>query len=162
VPQKRYFVQEKILSRFESVKQLSVGPSPLIFTITPQPMKNFILTICLAAGFSATTAAAATEPGEGAYSKAMVNRATTLTRALGQRIKFNEAQYLAVKRLNLDMLTQRRDAEIELNTASAEERDNKLADIQERYEIALINLLRPDQLLAYHELRTSFTAHQLN
>jgi hypothetical protein len=92
----------------------------------------------------------------------MVNRATTLTRALGQRIKFNEAQYLAVKRLNLDMLTQRRDAEIELNTASAEERDNKLADIQERYEIALINLLRPDQLLAYHELRTSFTAHQLN
>ncbi|MBD2768964.1 hypothetical protein IC235_13815 [Hymenobacter sp. BT664] len=126
-------------------------------------MKNLFLTICLATGVNASTpATAANDPTEALYSKAMMSRATTLTRALAQRINFNEAQYLAVKKLNLQMLTQRRDLEILLSGASAEERDNKLADVQERYEIALINLLKPEQLLAYNKLRTNFTAHRLN
>ncbi|WP_310392925.1 hypothetical protein [Hymenobacter sp.] len=123
-------------------------------------MKNLFLATCIAVGVSAAPAAVA-GPGEGAYSHAMMSRATTLTRALAHRIHFNEAQYLAVKQLHLNMLTERRDLEILLNGASAEERDNRLALAQERYEIELINLLKPQQLVAYHKLRTNFTAHRL-
>ena len=123
-------------------------------------MKNFFLATCFAAGVSIAPVAMA-GPGDGSYSKAMMTRATTLTRALAQHIPFNEAQYLAVKQLHLDMLTDRRDLEILLNGASAAERDSRLAMAQMRYENGLADLLRPQQLLAYQALRTNFTAHRL-
>ena len=123
-------------------------------------MKNFFLATCFAAGVSIAPVAMA-GPGDGSYSKAMMTRATTLTRALAQHIPFNEAQYLAVKQLHLDMLTERRDLEILLNGASAAEWDSRLAMAQMRYENGLADLLRPQQLLAYQALRTNFTAHRL-
>ena len=123
-------------------------------------MKNFFLATCFAAGVSIAPVAMA-GPGDGSYSKAMMTRATTLTRALAQHIPFNEAQYLAVKQLHLDMLTERRDLEILLNGASAAERDSRLAMAQMRYENGLADLLRPQQLFAYQALRTNFTAHRL-
>ena len=123
-------------------------------------MKNFFLATCIAAGVSIAPVAMA-GPGDGSYSKAMMTRATTLTRALAQHIPFNEAQYLAVKQLHLDMLTERRDLEILLNGASDAERDSRLAMAQMRYENGLADLLRPQQLLAYQALRTNFTAHRL-
>ncbi|WP_210515271.1 hypothetical protein [Hymenobacter terricola] len=123
-------------------------------------MKNLFLATCIAAGVSATPVAAA-GPGDGAYSSAMMTRATTLTRALALHVHFNEAQYLAVKQLHLNMLSERRDLEILLNGASAEERDTRLAEAQQRYETELSNLLQPQQLVAYQSLRTNFTAHRL-
>ncbi len=123
-------------------------------------MKNLFLATCIAAGVSVAPAAVA-GPGDGSYSSAMMSRATTLTRAMARRIHFNEAQYLAVKQLHLNMLTERRDMEILLNGASAEERDTQLAQAQQRYETELSNLLQPKQLVAYHALRTNFTAHRL-
>ena len=123
-------------------------------------MKNLFLATCFAAGVTATPVAAA-GPGEGSYSHAMMARATTLTRALAQHVHFNEAQYLAVKQLHLNMLTERRDLEIILNGASAEERDNQLAQAQQRYETELAGILQPQQLIAYQNLRTNFTAHRL-
>ena len=123
-------------------------------------MRNLFLATCIAAGVSIAPAAVA-GPGDGAYSSAMMTRATTLTRALAQRIQFNEAQYLAVKHLHLTMLTERRDLEILLNGASAEERDTQLALAQQRYEFELSQLLQPEQLVAYQALRTTFTAHRL-
>ena len=123
-------------------------------------MKNLFLATCIAAGVSVAPAAIA-GPGDGAYSRAMMTRATTLTRAMAQRIQFNEAQYLAVKQLHLTMLTERRDLEILLNGASAEERDTQLSFAQQRYEYELLQLLQPQQLVAYQALRTTFTAHRL-
>ncbi|MDB5235179.1 MAG: hypothetical protein JWR44_2172 [Hymenobacter sp.] len=123
-------------------------------------MKNLFLATCIAAGVCMAPAAMA-GPGDGSYSQAMMTRATTLTRALAQRIHFNEAQYLAVKQLHLTMLTERRDLEILLNGANAEERDTQLAVAQQRYEMELTNLLEPQQLVAYQNLRTNFTAHRL-
>ena len=123
-------------------------------------MRNLFLATCIAAGVSVAPAAVA-GPGDGAYSYAMMTRATTLTRALAQRIQFNEAQYLVVKQLHLTMLTERRDLEILLNGASAEERDTQLALAQQRYEFELSQLLQPEQLVAYQALRTTFTAHRL-
>ncbi len=124
-------------------------------------MKNLFFATCIAANVSATPVAVAAGPGDGSYSRAMMSRATTLTRALAQRIQFNEAQYLAVKQLHLNMLTERRDLEILLNGASAEERDTRLAEAQQRYETELSQLLQPQQLVAYQALRNNFTAHRL-
>ena len=160
VPKKIFFVQKLIMPTFGLVKHTSIGYSTHLFTFTPNSMKNLFLATCIAAGVTVTPAAMA-GPGEGAYSSAMMNRATTLTRALAQHIPFNEAQYLAVKQLHLQMLTERRDLEIILNGASAEERDNQLAVAQQRYETELSQLLQPQQLVAYQNLRTSFTAHRL-
>jgi hypothetical protein len=114
-------------------------------------MKSLFLATCIAAGVTIAPVAMA-GPGEGAYSSAMMSRATTLTRALAQHIPFNEAQYLAIKQLHLQIV---------LNGASAEERDNQLAIAQQRYETGLSQLLQPQQLVAYQNLRTSFTAHRL-
>jgi hypothetical protein len=132
----------------------------LITSLHPSNMKNLFIATCIAAGISLAPAANA-GPGDGAYSQAMMARATTLTRALAQRIHFNEAQYLAVKQLHLEMLTERRDLEILLNGASAEERDTQLAIAQLRYETELTNLFQPQQLVAYQALRNNFTAHRL-
>ena len=145
---------------FDQANRQRAGCLTPIFTLTPVRMKNLILATCIAAGVSAAPAAAA-GPGEGAHTIAMKARATTLTRALAHRIHFNEAQYLAVKQLHLQMLTERRDLEILLNGASAEERDTRLAFAQQRYEADLASLLRPQQLVAYHSLRSSFTAHRV-
>ena len=149
-----------ILLTFGLVKHTRFGCSTHLFTFTPNSMKNLFLATCIAAGVTIAPAAVA-GPGEGAYSVAMMSRATTLTRALAQHIPFNEAQYLAVKQLHLQMLTERRDLEIILNGAGAEERDNQLAIAQQRYETELSQLLQPQQLVAYQNLRTSFTAHRL-
>jgi hypothetical protein len=123
-------------------------------------MKNLFLATCIAAGVSIAPLAVAS-PGDGAYSAAMLARATTLTRALAHHVHFNEAQFIAVKQLHLDMLTERRNLEIMLNGASAEERDTRLAAAQQHYETELSNLLKPTQLVAYQALRTNFTAHRL-
>lgn len=160
VPKKIFIVQINFNTTFGLVKHSNPGFSFNLFTFTPNPMKNFILATCIAAGVTITPTAMA-GPGEGAYSSAMMGRATTLTRALAHRIRFNEAQYLAVKQLHLQMLTERRDLEIMLNGASAEERDTQLAIAQQRYETELSQLLQPQQMVAYHNLRTSFTAHRV-
>ncbi len=123
-------------------------------------MKNLFLATCIAAGVSIAPVAVA-GPGDGAYSAAMLARATTLTRALAHHVHFNEAQFIAVKQLHLDMLTERRNLEILLNGASADERDTRLAAAQQHYETELGNLLKPTQLVAYQALRTNFTAHRL-
>jgi hypothetical protein len=88
-------------------------------------------------------------------------RATTLTQALAHRIHLNEGQYLRIKRLHLQYLTERRDLEMDLVGAPAAERDTQLAAAQLRYEQTLSDMLYPDQRLAYQQLRANFTAHRL-
>lgn len=123
-------------------------------------MKNLFLATCMAAGVSSTPVAAA-GPGERQYSPATVTRATTLTRALAQRIHINEGQYIAIKQLHMRMLSERTELESSLAGASPAERDTQLAAAQFRYENELSNLLRPDQRVAYQRLRSNFTAHRL-
>jgi hypothetical protein len=59
------------------------------------------------------------------------------------------------------MLTERRDLELLLYSASTEERDTQLAAAQQRYEFELSQLLQPKQLVAYQQLRSNFTAHRI-
>jgi hypothetical protein len=120
---------------------------------------NYLLAAAvLTATFSSV--ALAKEPGD-IYPKAVQVRATTLTQALAHRIHLNEGQYVRIKRLHLEYLTERRTLELELAGASSEERDRKLAAAQERYEQTLDDLLNPDQRVAYQQLRANFTAHRL-
>lgn len=124
-------------------------------------MKSTLLTLGFAASLLATPLAQAT-PGPGdPHSPAIEARATTLTRALSYRIQLNERQYIAVKQLHVDMLTERRDLEILLSAATPAERDAQFAQVQERYETSLVRLLKPQQLLAYQALRENMTAHRV-
>ena len=126
-------------------------------------MKNLLAAACLTAGL--TSAQPAHGPGDEpkSYPKSVTTRATTLTQALAQRIHCDEGQYVQIKKLHLHYLEERRQLEFEQNlaNASAEERDEQLADSQRRYEQALNSLLAPEQRLAYQQLRASFTAHRL-
>jgi hypothetical protein len=51
--------------------------------------------------------------------------------------------------------------ELGLANASAAERDEQLAAAQCRYEQALSDVLKPDQRIAYQQLRAAFTAHRI-
>lgn len=126
-------------------------------------MKNLIAAACLLIGL--TSARPAHAPGDEpkTFPKSVSLHATTLTQALAQRIHFDEGQYVQVKQLHLRYLEERRQLEFELNLADAPaaERDEQLADYQRRYEHALTTLLKPEQRLAYQQLRANMTAHRL-
>ena len=124
-------------------------------------MMNYLLTVCLGASLWAAPATkGAPDPGD-PRAAVIEARATTLTRALSYRIRLNEGQYIAVKQLHVDMLTERRDLELLLATAPAAERDAHFAQVQERYETSLVKLLKPEQLVAYQALRENMTAHRV-
>ena len=121
-------------------------------------MHNLLVAACLTMGL--TSAQAGPGPGD-PYPKSIQMRATTLTQALAHRIHLNEGQYLRVKRLHLQYLTERRELELSMAKAPAADRDAQLAAAQLRYETTLQSLLYPDQRIAYQHLRESFTAHRL-
>lgn len=125
-------------------------------------MVQFIATLLLSTLVSTATPAGAHDPTTLMYSPRIVAHATVLTRALAQRIHFNEGQYLKVKALHLQMLAERSLLESGLADATAAERDTWLATAQARYEAELAALLLPEQRLAYQQLRSNLTAHRLN
>ena len=126
-------------------------------------MRKLLAAACLTASLSSARPAHGPGDEPRTYPKSVAIRATTLTQALNQHIHFNEGQYVQVKQVHLRYLEERRQLEFELNlaNASAAERDEQLAAAQCRYEQALSDLLKPDQRLAYQQLRASFTAHRL-
>lgn len=126
-------------------------------------MKNLLAAACLLT--SLTSATPAHDPGDEpkAYPRSVAAHATTLTQALARRIHCNEGQYLAIKKLHLQYLEERRQLGFEQSivNAPAAERDEQLATSQRGYEQALNGILNPEQRLAYQQLRASFTAHRL-
>jgi cell division septum initiation protein DivIVA len=125
-------------------------------------MHNFFAAAGLTAFLSGATPIVVNDPTAPAYAPAVVAHATVLTRALAQRIHFNEGQYVKVKALHLRMLAERKQLEAGLADASPADRDNWLATAQSRYEAELSALLQPEQRVAYQQLRSNFTAHRIN
>ena len=125
-------------------------------------MHNFFATASLTAFLSTAAPVGPNDPTAPVYAPAVVAHATVLTRALAQRIHFNEGQYVKVKALHLRMLAERRQLEAGLADAAPADRDNWLATAQTRYEAELAALLQPEQRLAYQQLRSNFTAHRIN
>ena len=123
-------------------------------------MNNLLLAACLTASLATAGATTRKKPVED-YPKSIQVRATTLTQALAHHIHLNEAQYVRVKRLHLKYLNERLELERSLAGEPAAERDTQLAAAQQRYEQKLSDMLRPDQRVAYQQLRANFTAHRL-
>lgn len=123
-------------------------------------MNNLLLAACLTASLATASATTRKKPVED-YPKSIQVRATTLTQALAHHIHLNEAQYVRVKRLHLKYLNERLELERSLAGEPAAERDTQLAAAQQRYEQKLSDMLRPDQRVAYQQLRANFTAHRL-
>lgn len=84
-------------------------------------------------------------------------RAMALTRAISDKARLDEGQYLQVKRLNLQMLLEQDDLKTRFSADQAL-LDQRLADAQARYENDLMALLRPAQLALFQQSRTSMTA----
>lgn len=85
------------------------------------------------------------------------DRATTLTQQLALKVPLNEAQFVKVRRLNLQYLTATQDLKARLtdNTAAL---DQQLAELQDRYDWDMASILWPRQMAIYDRTRTNMTA----
>ncbi|UYZ60316.1 hypothetical protein [Hymenobacter latericus] len=84
-------------------------------------------------------------------------RATKLTRQLAEKVPLNEAQFVKVRRLNLDMLA----ATLSLKDKFANDPaqlDVALAELQDRYEWDMASILWPRQMVAYRQTKANMTA----
>ncbi len=117
-------------------------------------MKKVTLFVCLLAGVQSTVLAG---PRTDNPTTSLTARATALTRAIADKIRLDEGQYLRLKQLNLRMLADQED----LKTRFAADQsilDQRLSDSQLHYEMALLDMLRPAQLSLFEQHRASMTA----
>ncbi|GGF09409.1 hypothetical protein GCM10011383_20780 [Hymenobacter cavernae] len=80
-----------------------------------------------------------------------------MTRALSAKVNLEEGQYVKVKQLNEQMLTEVEVIKIQY-AADQAALDQHLAEAQSQYDAALLDLLRPTQLASYKQARSSMTA----
>ncbi|UYZ64183.1 hypothetical protein [Hymenobacter weizhouensis] len=84
-------------------------------------------------------------------------RASELTRRMAERTRMSEGQYVKVRQLNRQMLTET--SELRRRYANDEAAlDKAMAEAQLHYEWDLAAILGPKQLAAYDDLKTNFTA----
>lgn len=118
-------------------------------------MKKAYFFALVLAGLQVAAVASPLSEGDGTGS--IKARATALTRTITEKARLDEGQYLRLKQLNIDMLTEMD----ELKTRLAGDQatlDQRLADAQTKYEANLMALLRPNQIALYQQARTSMTA----
>ncbi|GAB2464187.1 hypothetical protein GCM10011375_16310 [Hymenobacter qilianensis] len=90
-------------------------------------------------------------------STAIQARATTLTRAIANKARLDEGQYLKVKQLNVKMLSDM-DALKVRYAADPLSLDQKMAEVQIEYDVALARVMRSNQFAMYQQSRSSMTA----
>ncbi len=84
-------------------------------------------------------------------------RATTLTRAMANKAHLDEGQYLKVKKLNVQILTETDELKVRLASDPAA-LDQQMAVVLTNYETALSQVMRSNQLAVYQQARTNMTA----
>ncbi|AYA36437.1 hypothetical protein D3Y59_04825 [Hymenobacter oligotrophus] len=84
-------------------------------------------------------------------------RATKLTRQLADKVPLNEAQFVKVRRLNLDMLSATQTLKEKYANDPAQ-LDVALAELQDRYEWDMASVLWPRQMVAYRQTKANMTA----
>jgi hypothetical protein len=104
--------------------------------------------------FSLSQAVAGQEP-------TLQDRATTLTQQLAQKVPLTEAQYVKIRRLNLQLLTATQDLKTRLASDPAA-LDQQLAELQDHYDWDMAAVLWPRQLQAYRQTRSGMTAMDAN
>ncbi|RTQ46022.1 hypothetical protein EJV47_22975 [Hymenobacter gummosus] len=85
------------------------------------------------------------------------DRATTLTQQLAHKVPLNEAQFVKVRRLNLQLLTATTDLQAQFANDPAT-LDQRLAELQDNYDWDMAAILWPRQQLAYRQYRSNMTA----
>lgn len=116
-------------------------------------MKKFYLFVCLAVCFQgAALSVSAADEAAGVQA-----RATTLTRAMANTVRLDEGQYLKVKKLNLQMLTETDELKAKF-AADPAMLDEKMAVVLANYDSALGQVMRSNQLAMYQQSRNSMTA----
>ncbi|QIL74630.1 MULTISPECIES: hypothetical protein [Hymenobacter] len=90
-------------------------------------------------------------------STAIQARATTLTRAIANKARLDEGQYLKVKQLNVKMLSDMDDLKVRY-AADPLSLDQKMAEVQIDYDVALARVMRTDQFAMYQQSRSTMTA----
>ncbi|TGD80429.1 hypothetical protein [Hymenobacter wooponensis] len=118
-------------------------------------MKKAYFFACLLVGMQVVALALPKSEGDGTTS--IKARATALTRTIAEKARLDEGQYLRVKQLNTQMLTEMDDLKSRLAGDPAA-LDQRMADAQAKYESDLMSLLRPNQIAMYQQARTSMTA----
>lgn len=116
-------------------------------------MKKVYLFVCLAVSLQGTAlSVSAADEATGVQA-----RATALTRTMANTARLDEGQYLKLKKLNLEMLTEA--DELKANFAADPAMlDQKMAAMQAKYEASLGQVLRANQLATYQQTRNSMTA----
>ena len=114
--------------------------------------KVYILTCLLVSMTFSLASSAAADNGT-----SLNNRATSLTRQMAQKVRLAEGQYVKLKRLNMQMLTETEEAKARLSADPAA-LDQQLAEIQSHYEWDLAAILWPRQMVAYNQAKASMTA----
>ena len=84
-------------------------------------------------------------------------RAVSMARTLAAKVNLEEGQYVKVKQLNEQMLTEVETIKKDY-AADQVSLDQHLADVQTRYDASLLELMRPAQLALYQQARRSMTA----
>ncbi|TGE24490.1 hypothetical protein E5K00_04555 [Hymenobacter aquaticus] len=114
-------------------------------------MKKIYL-FALLAGLALPTLAQAGSGDE----TALKGRAAALTKRMSETAKLDEGQYLKVKQLNLRMLSEV--AEVKARFSGSPALDERMAEVQMRYEWDLASILWPRQMAAYTQSKLSVTA----
>ncbi|OON69994.1 hypothetical protein [Hymenobacter sp. CRA2] len=112
--------------------------------------KLFCLAAAAALVLTAASHAQAQEP-------TLNDRATTLTQQMAQKVPLNEAQFVKVRRLNLNLLAATQELKGRFANDSAT-LDQRLAELQDNYEWDMAAILWPRQLAAYQRTRANMTA----
>ena len=80
-----------------------------------------------------------------------------MTRQIASKVKLSEGQYVKVRKLNLQMLTNV--AEIKSEYANDPETlDQRMAEVQMHYEWDMAAILWPNQMTAYNQAKATMTA----
>ncbi|SMC00030.1 hypothetical protein SAMN00120144_3763 [Hymenobacter roseosalivarius DSM 11622] len=116
-------------------------------------MKKVYYFACLVLCLSAVSSHASTAD----ESTASQARATVLTRAIANKARLDEGQYLKVKQLNVKMLADI-DALKARYAADPLSLDQKMAEVQIEYDVALARVMRSNQFVMYQQSRSSMTA----
>jgi phosphoglycolate phosphatase-like HAD superfamily hydrolase len=117
-------------------------------------MKNVFASLTLCALMSIGAAAPAVA-GDGTSKTS--TRATEMTRRMAEHTRLTEGQYVKVRALNLRLLNETAELRRQFATDAAK-LDEAVAEMQLRYEWDLATILRPRQMVAYDEMKSTLTA----
>ena len=117
-------------------------------------MKNVLSLLAATLLMASGTPTAAQADGGGIT---LGERATAMTWRIAERTQLSEGQYVKLRRLNVNLLSDMATLRQQLKAEPAA-LDQSLADLLQRYDWDVAALLQPKQLAVYDGIRSELTA----